>query len=241
MYLETHARSLAKAISWRIAGTLATSAIVFLVTRRLAFSLAIGGAEFVGKIGLYWLHERVWSRVRYGVQYFDPAVIWLTGFSGSGKSTIADQVAEQLKQRGHRVEQLDGDRVREIFPATGFSRAERDSHIRRIGFLASTLERQGVFVIASFVSPYAESRDFVRGLCRKFIEVHVATPIEECERRDVKGLYARARRGEIKQFTGIDDPYEPPVNPEVTIDTMRTTPSDAAQVVVRRALATGVA
>ena len=98
-----------------------------------------------------------------------------------------------------------------VFPTTG-SRAERDAHVRRVGFLASRLEHHGVYVVASLVSPYRESRDFVRRLCRNFIEVHVATPLEECERRDVKGLYAKARRGEIANFTGIDDPYEPPVH-----------------------------
>jgi adenylylsulfate kinase len=119
------------------------------------------------------------------------------------------------------VEELDGDSIRHIFPNTGFTKAERDAHIRRVGYLASKLERNGVFVVASFVSPYRDAREFVRGLCTNFVEVHVATPIDECEKRDVKGLYAKARRGEISNFTGIDDPYEPPVAPELVIDTSR--------------------
>jgi adenylylsulfate kinase len=127
------------------------------------------------------------------------------------------------------VERLDGDTVRGMFPGTGFGREERNEHVRRIGFLASTLERHGVFVVASFISPYQDSREFVRGLCRRFVEVFVDTPLEECERRDVKGLYARARRGEVPQFTGISDPYEPPVAPELTIDTTSLTPDGAAQ------------
>jgi adenylylsulfate kinase len=146
-------------------------------------------------------------------------VVWFTGLSGSGKSTIARQVVERLAEAGQAVEYLDGDAIRDIFPATGFSREERDAHIRRVGFLASRLERHGVTVIASLVSPYRASRDFVRGLCRRFLVVHVATPLEECERRDVKGLYAKARRGEVTRFTGIDDPYEPPKCPELRIDT----------------------
>ena len=156
-----------------------------------------------------------------------PAVIWFTGLSGSGKSTIAALVLGELERRGLRVERLDGDQVRDIFP-TGFTRPERDAHLRRVGFLASRLERHGIFVVASFISPYTESREFVRALCRNFIEVYVDTPLEECERRDVKGLYAKARRGEIRNFTGLDDPYEPPAAAEIVLDTRRLRPAEAA-------------
>jgi adenylylsulfate kinase len=143
-------------------------------------------------------------------------VIWLTGLSGAGKSTIAEHLCRVMRRRRLRVEWIDGDAIRDLFP-TGFTRPERDGHIRRIGYMASVLERHGIFVVASFVSPYAESRHFVRTLCRNFVEVYVATGLEECERRDVKGLYAKARRGEIKHFTGLDDPYEPPAQPELVI------------------------
>jgi adenylylsulfate kinase len=167
-----------------------------------------------------------------------PAVAWFTGLSGSGKSTIAVTLARHLEAIGLPVEHLDGDEIREVFPTTGFTRAERDTHVRHVGFLASKLEKHGVFVIASLVSPYAESRDFVRRLCRNFVEIYVATPLDECERRDVKGLYARARRGEISQFTGIDDPYEPPEHPEVTIDTRRVSVDEACALLVGRLGAT---
>jgi adenylylsulfate kinase len=146
-------------------------------------------------------------------------VLWFTGLSGSGKSTIAARVCEELRRRGTDVEYLDGDALREVFPNTGFTRAEREEHLRRAGYMASRLAAHGVTVVASFVSPYRESRDFIRRLCPGFIEVFVSTPLEECERRDVKGLYARARRGEIRHFTGIDDPYEQPDHPELTLDT----------------------
>lgn len=234
MFRETHARSIAKALSWRVMGTTATALLVYIFTRKLVLSLAVGGLEFVSKIGLFWLHERAWDRFRFGKKQVDPAVIWFTGLSGAGKSTIADRVAVDLDRRGYRVERLDGDTVRNIFPATGFTRPERDAHVRRVGFLASTLEKNGVFVVASFVSPYAESRQFVRELCRNFIEVHVATSLEECERRDVKGLYARARRGEITNFTGISDPYEPPAHPELVLDSSRIEPDAAAEQVLAR-------
>jgi len=160
------------------------------------------------------------------------AVFWFTGLSGSGKSTIADRLVAELTQRALPVEYLDGDVIRDIFPSTGFTRPERDAHIKRVGFLASRLEAHGVIVVASLVSPYESSRQFVRNLCRNFNEVYVATPFEECERRDVKGLYARARRGEIKNFTGLDDPYEPPARPELLIDTRTTTVDQAVQQVL---------
>jgi adenylylsulfate kinase len=199
----------------------------------LVVSLAVGGIEFLSKVGLFWLHERAWDRLKFGKQEIQPAVLWFTGLSGSGKSTIAGKVYDDLRRRGYRVERLDGDSIREIFPETGFTRPERDRHLRRVGYLAGKLESNGVIVVASFVSPYADTRDFVRSLCRSFLEIYISTPIEECERRDVKGLYARARRGEIKNFTGIDDPYEPPARPELAIDT-RITPADqAASIVVR--------
>ena len=226
-YFETHVRSVAKAVSWRILGTIATSAIVFAFTRKWALSLFVGGLEFVLKIGLFWLHERAWDRLGFGRREVEPSVIWFTGLSGSGKSTISQQVVRALQSRGLKVEHLDGDSVRTIFPDTGFTRPERDSHIRRVGFLASKLEAHGVFVVASFVSPYRESRDFVRDLCRSFVEVYVSTPLETCEQRDTKGLYARARRGEIANFTGVNDPYEPPVRADLVIDTTQV-PVDAA-------------
>ena len=146
-------------------------------------------------------------------------VLWFTGLSGSGKSTLADRVNVYLKDKGLKVECLDGDTVRSIFPQTGFSKEERDQHIKRMGFLASLLERNGVIVIASFVSPYAEARQFVRGQCDNFSEVYVKASLEECERRDVKGLYKKVRAGQIKNFTGVDDPYEEPINPELIVDT----------------------
>jgi adenylylsulfate kinase len=146
-------------------------------------------------------------------------VLWFTGLSGSGKSTIAERVHQQLRQRGTAVEYIDGDALREVFPKTGFTREEREEHLRRTGYMASRLAAHGVTVIASFVSPYRESREFIRRLCPGFVEIYVATPLDECERRDVKGLYARARRGDIRNFTGIDDPYEAPEHPELTLDT----------------------
>jgi adenylylsulfate kinase len=163
-----------------------------------------------------------------------PFVLWFTGLSGSGKSTIADGVYAYLAERGYRVERLDGDTVRSIFPNTGFTREERNSHIKRVGYLASVLEKNGIIVISSFISPYIESRDFVRNMCKKFIEVYVSTSLSECERRDVKGLYKKARAGEIGNFTGIDDPYEPPPHPEIIIDAGNRSIGETTDAVISR-------
>jgi adenylylsulfate kinase len=162
----------------------------------------------------------------------EPAVVWFTGLSGAGKSTLARAVRDRLLAAGARVEYLDGDAIRSVFPQTGYSRPDRDAHVRRVGFLASRLEHHGVFVVCALISPYADSRDHVRSLCRRFVEVHVSTPLDECERRDVKGLYQRARRGEIANFTGVDDPYEPPAAPELRIDTREISVPEAADLVM---------
>ncbi len=146
-------------------------------------------------------------------------VLWLTGLSGAGKTTLAERLYEELDAMSKEYERLDGDVLRGVFPNTGFSKESRDEHIRRVGFMASRLEHHGVIVIASFISPYREGRQFVRGLCHHFIEVFVKASVDECTRRDVKGLYKKAIAGEIKDFTGIDHPYEEPENPEIVVDT----------------------
>jgi adenylylsulfate kinase len=161
-----------------------------------------------------------------------PAVLWFTGLSGAGKSTIAAEVVREFHRRGIETEYLDGDAVRLLSP-TGFGRADRDAHVKRVGFIASRLEHHGVTVVCALISPYQEARQFVRSLCDRFIEIHVATPLAECERRDVKGLYQRARRGEVGNFTGISDPYEVPTQPEIVIDTTGVAIDEA----VRRVLA----
>jgi adenylylsulfate kinase len=160
-------------------------------------------------------------------------VIWFTGLPCSGKSTLADALAGELRSRGFPVERLDGDQVRSVFPAVGFGRDERNAHVRAMGFTASRLQSHGIWVVASFVSPYRESRDFARRLCPGFVEVHVATPAEECERRDTKGMYARARRGELPGFTGVDDPYEAPEHPELRVDTREAPPSETVARLLR--------
>lgn len=150
--------------------------------------------------------------------------VWFTGLSGAGKTTICQAVEKELRAQGHQIEVLDGDIVREnLTKGLGFSKEDRDENIRRIGFVAHLLTRNGVVVLVSAISPYRTAREEVRQTIGDFVEVYVSTPLEVCEQRDVKGLYKRARAGQIKQFTGIDDPYEPPLNPEVDCKTQQET------------------
>lgn len=142
--------------------------------------------------------------------------VWFTGLSGAGKTTISKAVGEKLRSQGCKLEILDGDVVREnLTKGLGFSKADRDENIRRIGFVSHLLTRNGVIVLVSAISPYREIRKEVKQKIGDFVEVYVNAPLAVCEERDVKGLYKRARAGEIKNFTGIDDPYEPPLSPTI--------------------------
>ena len=162
-------------------------------------------------------------------------VIWFTGLSGSGKTTIAHLVEDKLLEAGVPVEILDGDVVREnLSKGLGFSKEDRDTNIRRIAFVAHLLQRNGVFVITAAISPYRAIREEARAMAKDFVEVFADAPLEVCESRDVKGLYAKARAGEIKGFTGIDDPYEAPSGPEVTCHTDTESIEESAQKVIDR-------
>jgi adenylylsulfate kinase len=153
--------------------------------------------------------------------------LWFTGLSGAGKTTISDALEVILRDRGCKLERLDGDIVREnLTKGLGFSKEDRDTNIRRIGFVANLLTRNGVVVLVSAISPYRDIRQEVRESIGNFIEVYVNAPLNVCESRDVKGLYAKARAGHIKNFTGIDDPYEAPLNPEVECRTDLEKPED---------------
>ena len=162
--------------------------------------------------------------------------LWFTGLSGAGKTTISQIVENELRDRGSRVEVLDGDVVREnLSKGLGFSKEDRDTNIRRIAFVADLLSRNGVPVITAAISPYRELRDEARELMGdRFIEVFVKASVEVCAERDVKGLYEKAFAGEIKGFTGVDDPYEEPSSPELLIDTEEHSAEDSAQLVIAK-------
>jgi adenylylsulfate kinase len=156
--------------------------------------------------------------------------LWFTGLSGSGKTTITTHLVKELRKRGSKLEVLDGDIVREnLSKGLGFSKEDRDTNIRRIAFVANLLSRNGVPVITAAISPYREIRNEAREMMDdRFIEIYTKAPLEVCEERDVKGLYAKARAGEIKEFTGISDPYEPPESPELVIETDKQSPEESA-------------
>jgi adenylyl-sulfate kinase len=161
--------------------------------------------------------------------------IWFTGLSGAGKTTLAREVEKRLRARGMKVEVLDGDVVRQnLSKGLGFSKEDRDTNIRRIGFVCKLLTRNNVVAIAAAISPYREIRDEVRREIGNFVEVYVECPLEVLMERDVKGLYKKALAGEITNFTGVNDPYEPPLNPEVVIHSDRETVEESVEKIMRK-------
>jgi adenylylsulfate kinase len=160
--------------------------------------------------------------------------VWLTGLSGSGKTTIAKKAENILIQRGQPVQRLDGDAVRaRLTKDLGFSKADRMTQVERVTYVAELLTKHGIIVLAALISPYRELRDYARRHISSFVEVYVRCPLEECARRDVKGLYARAFQGEISQFTGVSDTYEEPENPELILDTQWETVDESVEKLLR--------
>nr|MDO8075876.1 adenylyl-sulfate kinase [Candidatus Freyarchaeota archaeon] len=161
--------------------------------------------------------------------------VWLTGLPASGKTTIARALEKELRRRGLRVEVLDGDEVRRnLSPDLGFTRKDRETHARRVAYVAKLLVRNGVAVIVGLISPYRNFREHARKQIGNFVEVWVKCPLEECMRRDPKGLYERALRGEISDLTGIQDPYEEPLNPEVTVDTSKESVEESVNKIIKK-------
>lgn len=181
--------------------------------------------------------QRVLSVEAGGYQAQQGLTVWFTGLSGAGKTTICRSVHAELQARGYRVEILDADVVRKQFwPDLGFSKADRDENVRRIGSLAQLLTRNGIITLVAAISPYRAVRNEVRNSIGHFVEVHVDAPLHVCEQRDPKGLYRRARSGDLHGFTGIDDPYEPPLEPEIRCATDQDTVSRCSDDVVSAVL-----
>jgi adenylyl-sulfate kinase len=167
-------------------------------------------------------------------------VVWMTGLPSGGKSTLAQMLEAELVARGRRVERLDGDEVRtHLTKGLGYSREDRDENVRRVGWVARLLARHGVIAITALISPYRSTRDEVRSSTQDFIEVWVKASLEECVRRDVKGLYKKALAGEISHFTGVSDPYEPPLRPEVVVETDRQTAAESVATILAAMAARG--
>ena len=232
MYKETNIRSIVKGITWRVVATTTTMIIVYLFFGNIELAVATGLLETVAKVGLYWGHEKIWQKVRWGRKKIEPFNLWFTGLPLSGKTTIADKVYEKLQKLDIPLERIDSKDIREMFPNAGFSKDERNRHIKRIGHLVQTLQKNSISTVCSFVSPYKESRKLIREMVKNNVVVYVKADIEECKKRDYKGVYEKALNGEIKNFTGISDVYEEPQYAEIVIDTMKTGVDEAVEKIV---------
>ena len=233
MYTETNQRSIVKGISWRVVATATTVIIIYFFFGRLDLAIAAGLIESVLKVGLYWAHERAWFKVRWGKKKIEPFNLWFTGLPLSGKTTIADKVYAELEKLDIPIERLDSRDIRDLIPGIGFAREDRNRHMHRIGFLIQKLQKNSISTVASFVSPYRESRKAIREMVKNNIIVYIKTDIETCKARDYKGVYEKALNGELKNFSGVNDVYEEPEHAEITIDTDKMSADEAAQQIVK--------
>ena len=233
MYKETNKRSLVKGVTWRVVATTTTMVIVYVFFGRLDLAIATGLLESVLKIGLFWLHEKAWFKVRWGKKRIEPFNLWFTGLPLSGKTTIADKVFEQLEKLDIPIERIDSKDIRDLIPNIGYTREDRNRHMHRIGNLVCTLQNNSISTVASFVSPYKESRGAIREMVTNNIIVYVKADIETCKKRDHKGAYAKALSGEFKNFPGVDEVYEEPEHAEVVIDTDVTSVDNAVEIIVK--------
>lgn len=221
---------LIKSICYRIVSSTITVLISFFITGNFKVGLSIGLIDLVFKITNYYYFDLIWEKIFH--KKVSPSVIWLTGLSGSGKSTIAEEMIKKFEKYNIKYVLLDGDQIRKVIKESGFDYASRKKHNLNVAYIASLFESQGNVVIVSLVSPFKEVRDECRKLCKNFIEVFVDTSLEICEQRDVKGLYKKARTGEIKDFTGISSPYENPINPEIHIKTSDSSAEESAKYII---------
>ena len=233
MYKETNTRSIIKGISWRVLATSTTIIIVYVFFDRLDLAIAAGMIETVLKVGLFWAHERAWFKVRWGRKTIEPFNLWFTGLPLSGKTTIADRVYEELKKLDIPLERLDSKDVRDVVPDIGFSREDRNRHMHRVGHLIKTLQNNSISTVASFVSPYRESRKAIREMVKNNVVVYLKSDIKTCKERDYKGMYERALKGELKNFTGVNDIYEEPQHAEIVIDVRETSIEESVEQIVK--------
>jgi adenylylsulfate kinase len=251
---SSKARHLAKTVTWRIAGTIGTILVAWLITGSPVWGLRIGSVELVGKMVLYYLHERIWYKIDFGLAersskkikhlaaksaFIVPqtffigrkyrelllnqkgAVIWFAGLSGAGKTTLANALEQHLFKLGFKTFILDGDNLRSgLCNDLGFSDDDRSENIRRAAEVAKLMVESGMIVLSAFVTPFEKDRQLLRDLFKTdLITVFVDCPLKVCEERDTKGLYRKAREGEVKNFTGISSPFEIPHEPDITVKT----------------------
>jgi len=225
-FFKLDRKQMTKSIVYRIYAFIITFATTFFVTGNVELSITLGILENVFKILTYYWFDILWDKLTK--KKYRNTILWFTGLSGAGKTTIAKQIVEKLKAEGQPVMLLDGDEIRDIFKNNGFDRESRLKHINDVAKMAVYLQNQGIIPIVSLISPYAEARDNARKLTKDFTEIYVSTPLHACESRDVKGLYKKARAGEIKDFTGVHEtaPFEIPKLPELNFDTTKVELND---------------
>jgi adenylylsulfate kinase len=233
MFKDSNRRSIGKGISWRFFATSTTIAIVYIFFGRLDLAITAGIIETIAKIILYWIHERIWLKIRWGRKRIDPFCLWFTGLPLSGKTTIADKVFAELKKLDVPLERLDSKDIRELIPDIGYTREDRNRHLMRVGYLIKTLQNNSISTVASFVSPYIEARDHVSELAKNVFLVYLKSDVETCKKRDYKGVYQKAENGELKKFTGISDVYEEPVSADIVIDTRNICVDEAVKKIVK--------
>ncbi len=221
MYKDSRKRTISKTVTWRITATLTTMTLVLAFTGEIATAIEVGILEWIAKMIFYYVHERAWDRLKWGKKEIPAFVVWITGIPLSGKTTVGNMLFEELKGQKLRIQRLDSHDVRPLFPETGFSKEEVDNHIKRVGHLASMLENNGIITIASFVSPYRDSRKFVRNICNNFIEVHLDTTVEHVRKYDKEGFYKKVEAGKMDHVPEVDFPFEASDNNAVTVDMTR--------------------
>lgn len=233
MYRETNIRTIAKGFSWRFFATATTIIIVYLFFGRLDLAIAAGIIETISKVALYYIHEKIWQRLKWGKKRIEPFNLWFTGLPLSGKTTIADLVFQKLQKYDLPLERIDSKDIRELIPNIGYSREERNQHMHRIGHLIRTLQNNSISTVASFVSPYHESRKAIREMVKNNVIVYIKADIESCKSRDYKGVYAKALEGKLQNFSGVNDTYEEPKHAEIIIDTDRLSAYEASEIIIR--------
>lgn len=220
-----------KAVVYRLYSSVITFLVAYLLTDNFIASISIGFLDALIKIISYYFFDEFWVRIT-GFKP-KPAVVWLTGLSGSGKTTIALDLVEKLKKNSVMPVLLDGDILREVFKQHRYDEESRKKHNLNVGYIASLFEKQGNIVIVALISPYDDIRNEVRKMCTNFIEVYISTDLETCIKRDPKGLYKKALSGEIKEFTGISAPYFPPSNPELILDTNKYPATECTDLIMK--------
>ena len=239
MIKETKSRLWTKSIVWRVVATTLTFVVALIVAKSVttagALAATVAVIDQTIKFFAYLGYEHVWANIKYGRKIVKGkgATIWLTGLSGSGKTTIARALIERLESKLYQVDYLDGDIVRKSFCADlGFTKQDRDENIRRVSYVAQHVSKYAL-VVCAFIAPYRETRNKLRETTNNYIEVFVDCPLEVCEQRDVKGLYALARAGKIENFTGISDPYEAPEKPDIHLKTDQHTVNECVDQIIK--------